>query len=443
MSVKYKQIFVRGFVVVYAVMSLAFLTALVLSQSTHALTQAEVTASTPVMTNPTNGATVTDDLTGNQMLVLRWNVPNSTLVNDYLVTLGGFTYTTSSGYLYTSNYTQGTHTIKIQSRVGSTKELGGAITASFTIQNARPLTTSLTISGVGVSWGSDGRLKFNGNFRDTKFASGTVSIVLTNDKGGEIGASGVNLAYTSAGQEFSGTVTGDDRIVPGNIYAIRYYGYNQLTRFDPPGSVIEQTPLMYYCFMVGADHSLSPANCPAGQTIVVPSVLTSVTLNPLTTTDKTPLLTGTVDSPTAIVTLTINGIEYVATNNGDGTWSYQTGTPIAVGATPVKVIAKEGVAEVSFDGTIVIIEDAQSNSEAPVLGGGSATPNGQSQIQSNERTLLNIPTIPLSPDTGFPRAHFAMTPDRHRTTYAVGAIVSGVLALVVAVTIRRYIAKHS
>jgi len=39
------------------------------------------------------------------------------------------------------------------------------------------------------------------------------------------------------------------------------------------------------------------------------------------TNDTTPEITGTIDDPDAFISVTINGIEYVATNHADGTWS--------------------------------------------------------------------------------------------------------------------------
>lgn len=44
-----------------------------------------------------------------------------------------------------------------------------------------------------------------------------------------------------------------------------------------------------------------------------------VTVSALTTGDSTPALCGTVDDPTATVVVTVNGVEYEAPNNGDGT----------------------------------------------------------------------------------------------------------------------------
>ncbi|WP_332606440.1 hypothetical protein, partial [Acinetobacter sp. ESBL14] len=37
--------------------------------------------------------------------------------------------------------------------------------------------------------------------------------------------------------------------------------------------------------------------------------------------DATPALTGTVNDPTATIVVTVDGVNYPAVNNGDGTWT--------------------------------------------------------------------------------------------------------------------------
>lgn len=56
-----------------------------------------------------------------------------------------------------------------------------------------------------------------------------------------------------------------------------------------------------------------------------------VSFNGVTTRDNTPTLTGTVDDPTATVTVEVDGISYAAVNNGDGTWEVDVTAPIADG----------------------------------------------------------------------------------------------------------------
>ncbi len=94
-----------------------------------------------------------------------------------------------------------------------------------------------------------------------------------------------------------------------------------------------------------------------------------VTVDPLTTTDTTPQLTGTVvdDDPATTVEVTVNGIGYSATNNGDGTWTLNddTITPaLAVGTYNVTVTATDSSSNVGTDATIdeLVIE------AAPIVG---------------------------------------------------------------------------
>ncbi len=78
-----------------------------------------------------------------------------------------------------------------------------------------------------------------------------------------------------------------------------------------------------------------------------------VTIDPLTTTDTTPELTGMVNDPAATVQVTVDGNTYLATNNGDGTWTLADDAiipPLALGTYDVVVEADIGGAPVS-DGT--------------------------------------------------------------------------------------------
>ena len=78
-----------------------------------------------------------------------------------------------------------------------------------------------------------------------------------------------------------------------------------------------------------------------GDAAVGPPVLI-VTVDPLVTNDVTPPLTGTVTDPAATVAVTVNGVEYAATNNGDGTWTVPDGTitpPLPHGVYDVLVTA--------------------------------------------------------------------------------------------------------
>ncbi|MEZ6191652.1 MAG: Ig-like domain-containing protein, partial [Phycisphaerales bacterium] len=79
-----------------------------------------------------------------------------------------------------------------------------------------------------------------------------------------------------------------------------------------------------------------------------------VTVNPLNTSDTTPQLTGTVNETTAVVSVTVNGNVYAATNNGDGTWTLADNTispALPVNTYNVQVSATDAVGNVGSDAT--------------------------------------------------------------------------------------------
>jgi hypothetical protein len=79
-----------------------------------------------------------------------------------------------------------------------------------------------------------------------------------------------------------------------------------------------------------------------------------ITVNFLTTSDRTPQLTGTVDDPTATIQVTVNGNTYTATNNGNGTWTLADNaiTPgLAIATYNVTATATDGSGNAGTDGT--------------------------------------------------------------------------------------------
>ncbi|NUG02995.1 hemagglutinin/hemolysin-like protein, partial [Acinetobacter oleivorans] len=59
---------------------------------------------------------------------------------------------------------------------------------------------------------------------------------------------------------------------------------------------------------------------------IVDLVAPVVSFPDVSTNDTTPALTGTIDDPAATVVVTVDGINYNATNNGDGTWTLADNT---------------------------------------------------------------------------------------------------------------------
>ncbi|MCY2930537.1 MAG: Ig-like domain-containing protein, partial [Planctomycetota bacterium] len=68
-------------------------------------------------------------------------------------------------------------------------------------------------------------------------------------------------------------------------------------------------------------------------------VLPTIKVNTLSTTDRTPKLTGTVDNPTVAISVTVNGVTYAAVNNGDGTWTLADNTVASLADGTYDVVA--------------------------------------------------------------------------------------------------------
>ena len=89
--------------------------------------------------------------------------------------------------------------------------------------------------------------------------------------------------------------------------------------------------------------------------LIVDATAPIVAVNSLTTTDQTPLLTGTVNDATATVRVTVDGTTYIATNNGDGTWTLADNTispALAIGTYDVFVTATDGTGNIGVDASI-------------------------------------------------------------------------------------------
>ncbi|MBT8443891.1 MAG: tandem-95 repeat protein, partial [Gammaproteobacteria bacterium] len=86
--------------------------------------------------------------------------------------------------------------------------------------------------------------------------------------------------------------------------------------------------------------------------LLVDATAPIVTVNSLTTLDRTPELTGTVNDPAATVRVTVGGTTYIAANNGDGTWTLADNTissALAYGTHEVLVTATDPVGNVGVD----------------------------------------------------------------------------------------------
>ncbi|MDV8153941.1 Ig-like domain-containing protein, partial [Acinetobacter pittii] len=84
-------------------------------------------------------------------------------------------------------------------------------------------------------------------------------------------------------------------------------------------------------------------------TVTIDTVAPVVTFPDVSTNDTTPALTGTIDDPLATIVVTVDGVDYPASNNGDGTWTLADNTLPALtdGPHTVSVTATDVAGNVS------------------------------------------------------------------------------------------------
>ncbi|MDC4361029.1 Ig-like domain-containing protein, partial [Acinetobacter baumannii] len=116
------------------------------------------------------------------------------------------------------------------------------------------------------------------------------------------------------------------------------------------------------------DEVTAVATDPAGNTsgpgtAIVDAVAPTVALNDVLTNDSTPALTGTVNDPTATVVVKVDGIDYPAVNNGDGTWTLADNTlPVLTdGPHTITVTATDAAGNAGTDTGVVTVDTAAPN----------------------------------------------------------------------------------
>ncbi|WP_335876659.1 Ig-like domain-containing protein, partial [Acinetobacter baumannii] len=94
--------------------------------------------------------------------------------------------------------------------------------------------------------------------------------------------------------------------------------------------------------------------------VTVDTTAPVVSFTDASTNDTTPALTGTIDDPTAAVVVTVDGVDYPAVNNGDGTWTLADNTlpVLADGPHTVSVTATDVAGNVSTPVTGTVTVDA-------------------------------------------------------------------------------------
>ncbi len=211
-----------------------------------------------------------------------------------------------------------------------------------------------------------------------------------------------DLTTNDTTPELTGTVNDPNAVVvvtiDGNDYTATNNGDGTWTLAD---NVVATLAEGSYPTSVSATDTAGNTVTNTG-TVVIDTTAPTVAINDLTTNDTTPELTGTVNDPNAVVVVTIDGNDYTATNNGDGTWTLADDVvaTLAEGSYPTSVTATDAAGNtVTNTGTVVIdttaptvaINDLTTNDTTPELTGTVNDPNAVVvvTIDGNDYTATN------------------------------------------------------
>ncbi|MCP5960765.1 Ig-like domain-containing protein, partial [Klebsiella pneumoniae] len=127
------------------------------------------------------------------------------------------------------------------------------------------------------------------------------------------------------------------------------------------------------------------------QTYTLDTTAPTVVLEDVSTNDNTPALTGTVSDPTATVVVTIDGVDYPAVNNGDGTWTLADNTLPALtdGPHTITVTATDAAGNAGTDTAVVTIDTTAPN--APVLDPINATDPVSGTAEAGSTVTVTYP----------------------------------------------------
>lgn len=235
--------------------------------------------------------------------------------------------------------------VKVNLNAGATVTYTIQGTVSGTAQVESVLTNSATVSREGINDPNPN----NNNSTDTTTVSAIPDPVPTVT---------INpLKTTDRTPALTGTVSDPtaavELIVNGQFYQAINKGDG--TWILPDNTIT--TPLAdgtYSVTVTATDSTEDTGTDPTENELIIDGTAPTVAVNFLKTGDGTPQLTGTVDDPTAVVTVNVNGKDYLAVNNGDGTWTLPDNTidPALPNSTyEVTATAKDPLGNTGVDAT--------------------------------------------------------------------------------------------
>ncbi|MCT9415452.1 Ig-like domain-containing protein [Acinetobacter baumannii] len=201
----------------------------------------------------------------------------------------------------------------------------------------------------------------------------TITVTAT-DAAGNVGTDTgvVTVDTTAPAAPVIDPVNGTDPITgtaePGSTVTVTYPdGSTASVVAGPDGTWTVPNPGLNDGDTVTAVTEDPAGNTSGPATAVVDAVAPTVALDDVLTNDSTPALTGTISDPTATVVVNVDGVDYPAVNNGDGTWTLADNTlpTLADGPHTITVTATDAAGNVGNDTAVVTIDTVAPN--APVL----------------------------------------------------------------------------
>jgi hypothetical protein len=234
----------------------------------------------------------------------------------------------------------------------------------------------------------------------------------------------VNNKRTNDGTpELTGTVDDPNAVVLVTVNGIEYTATNNGNTWTLPNDAIAPALASntYDVTAVATDPAGNAGTDGTTGELIVDATGIDVTLAPVNTPDTTPTLTGNVSKPDADVSVNLNGTDYPAINNGNGTWTLpgeNVSPPLGDGTYPITVTAVDDLGNTGFtDGSLTIdnlppavtVNFLTTNDSTPVLTGTvnepvtrlDVTVNGQTypaRVNGNTWVLANNLINPPLPD---------------------------------------------
>lgn len=211
-----------------------------------------------------------------------------------------------------------------------------------------------------------------------------------------------SLLTTDTTPSLSGTVDDDDAEIEVMLNGITYTATNNTDgTWSLEGSLIDP-PLLdgtYDIEAIATDEIGNVGSDATTDELILDTTPPGVTVDSLNTNDSTPTITGTVDDAIANLAVTVNGIDYTAINNGDGTWQLTIPDALADGTYDVAVVATDLVGNSSSDSStdelfvdttaaVITVDRVLTNDASPALSGSVDDPEAAVRVRVGGRTYV-------------------------------------------------------